>query len=151
VHRVDRQLGVDEVLRYLLKTQAVRRTGTRYVPRTRALSLRGARGPDHFRNLRSLVAMLRTLEHNGRPKDEVRSWFEYFAENPHFPARSRAAFDARLDRLGMEFLHALDADMHRCELKGKVGEPTVRLGVGVYRFESEPESAGALRGRASKG
>jgi len=50
--------------------------------------------------LRGLTAMLRTLEHNGRPTRLVHSWFERFAENPRFPASARAGFDARLDRLG---------------------------------------------------
>jgi hypothetical protein len=138
-HRVDRSLNAEEVLRYLLRIRAVRRVGSRYVPRTGAVSLRGAGGPDRFRNLRALVFMLRTLEHNLRPKSEVRSWFEYFAENPHFPRRARAAFDRRLDRAGMHFLHAMDSDMHRRELTRRGREPTVRIGVGVYRFEEEGE------------
>lgn len=135
LQRVDRSLNVDELLTYLVRTHAVKQLGTRYVPKSRALSLRGVVGL----SLRGLVGMLRTLEHNLRPKDQVRSWFEYVAENPRFPARARAAFDARLDRLGMEFLHGLDADMHRRESALKPGERTVRIGVGMYRFEDEPE------------
>jgi hypothetical protein len=95
--------------------------------------------------------MLRTLEHNTLPKHAARSWFEYIAENPGFPVRSLAAFDERLDRLGMKFLHAIDADMHRRERSRREGEPTVRIGVGVYRFEDagEPGSIrSTLRGRA---
>ncbi len=140
VHRVDRGLDVDAVLRYLLRAQALRRFGTRYAPRSRALLLRGTGGPDSFRNLRGLVAMLRTVEHNGQPKRSVRGWFEYFAENPRFPARARAAFDTRLDELGMKFLHAIDADMHRREQARKPSERTVRLGVGVYRFEDDAQA-----------
>jgi hypothetical protein len=152
VHRVDRTLRAADVLQYLVKMQVVRRSGTRYVPRTRILSLRGTGGPGHFRDLRSLLGMLRTLEHNQRPREQVRSWFEFFAENPNFPLRSRAAFDIRLDRAAMQFLHALDADMLRCERARKRGEPTTRIGVGVYRFEDEPEAKSARRpGYRAKG
>ena len=47
--RVDPKLDVREVLRYLSRQGALRRAGTRYVPKDRVLSLRGAGGPDHFR------------------------------------------------------------------------------------------------------
>lgn len=137
VHRIDPQLRVDVVLGYLLRVQALQREGRRFIPRSRSVALRGTGGPTNFRNLRGLTAMLRTLEHNGRPSRLVRSWFERFAENPRFPVSARAGFDARLERLGMEFLHALDGDMHRRELARKPGETTVRIGVGVYRFEDE--------------
>lgn len=137
VARIDPRLDVDEVLRYLRRNHALRKIGTRYVPKGRALVLRNTRGPDHFRNMRGLLAMLRTLEHNTRPKRRVPGWFERFAENPAFPASARATFDARLYQHGMKFLRAMDADMHRQELRRKQGEPVVRIGVGVYRFEEE--------------
>lgn len=137
VKRVDPTLDVEDLVRYLRRTKALKRDGTRYAPRKRILSLRGAQGPEVFRNLRSLVGLLRTLEHNMQPKRATRSWFEYWAENPAFPSRARAAFDTRLDDLGMKFLHAIDTDMHRRELKRAPGERTVRMGVGVYRFEDE--------------
>jgi hypothetical protein len=145
--KVHRSLSVDELLPYLLRAGAVRRVGSRYIPRSEALSLRGARGPDRFRNIRALVCMLRTLEHNLQPKSEVRSWFEYIAENPRFPVRARADFDTRLDRAGMRFLHALDADMHRRERARRSGEPTGRIGVGVYRFEEDPVEEASKRPR----
>jgi hypothetical protein len=137
IRRIDRSVKPEEVLRYLLRTKAVQRIGSRYVPRSRVLSLRGSQGPDSFRNLRSLVGILRTLEHNMKPKSEVPSWFEYFAENPRFPISARGAFDKHLDELGMEFLHALDTEMHRRELRRQPGERTVRMGVGIYRFEDD--------------
>ena len=155
VHRIDPKLRVEDVLLYLLKVRALRRDGRRFVPRSRSLALRGTGGPTNFRNLRGLTAMLRTLEHNGRPKRLARGWFEVFAENPRFPASARAAFDARLDRLGMEFLQAIDADMHRRELARKPGEATVRIGVGVYRFEDETDDQSLVpttnSGRATRG
>jgi hypothetical protein len=147
VRSVDPKLKVEVVLRYLLRVRALRREGRRYAPRSRSLALRGTGGPTNFRNLRGLTAMLRTLEHNGRPKRLARGWFEVFAENPRFPAEARAAFDTRLDRLGMEFLQAIDADMHRRELARKPSEATVRIGVGVYRFEDEVGDEAAIGAR----
>lgn len=135
VRSVDRRLDAREALRYLLLTGAVRSTGARYVPRARSVLLRGARGPDYFRTLRVLENMLGTLEHNVRPQRAVRGWFEYFAENPHFPASARAAFDAHVNRLGKEFLYRLDAYMRRREIRRRPGELTVRLGIGMHLWE----------------
>ena len=135
--RVDHKLEAREVLNYLSERGALRRVGKRYVPKDRVLSLRGAGGPDNFRNLRGLLGMLRTLEHNGQPRRRVPGWFEVFAENPRFPVSARAAFDRRLRRWGTKFLLQLDGDMHRRERARRPGERTVRLGVGVYRFEDD--------------
>lgn len=137
VRRVDRKLDASDVRRYLSRGGALRRIGRRYVPRDRALSLRGARDPVRFHQVRALLGMLRTLEHNIQPKPQAAEWFEFFAENPHFPASARQGFDKRLRRLGMRFLYQLDTDMHRRERARQAGDRTVRLGVGVYRFEDE--------------
>lgn len=154
VRSVDSRLDAREVLRYLLLTGAVRPAGARYVPRARSVLLRGARGPDYFRTLRVLANMLRTLEHNVRPQRVVRGWFEYFAENPRFPASARAAFDARVNRLGKEFLYRLDAYMRRREIRRRPGEPTVRLGLGMHLWEdagSRPQGASAEGRLARRG
>jgi hypothetical protein len=39
-----------------------------------------------------------------------------------------------------KLLYQLDADMHRREQARKSGERTMRIGVGVYRFEEGPSS-----------
>jgi hypothetical protein len=144
--RVDGGLDPREVLRYLSRRGALRRLGTRYVPKDRLLSLRGSGGPDNFRHLRGLLGMLRTLEHNGQPKGHVPGWFEVFAENPNFPLTAREAFDRRLRRMGMRFLCQVDADMHRRERSRRSDDGTVRMSVHVYRSE-EPV---AVSRRASK-
>jgi len=137
VQRVNSDLRVEELLRYLLRVQALQKKGTLVVPRGRSIELRGTGGPTHFRNLRALTAMLRTLEHNSKPEPLASSWFEVFAENPRFPRSAQTAFDARLRRRGLEFLQDIDADMHRRELARKPGERCVRIGVGIYRFEED--------------
>jgi hypothetical protein len=151
VERVDSALKVEEAAGYLLRSRTVIRRGARYVPRRRALSLRGAQGAVVFRNLRSLVGLLRTLENNLQPKRTTRSWFEYSAENHAFPASARVAFDERLDELAMKFLQTLDADMHRRESERSPSEKTVHVGVGVYRFEDTEPLRAAPPGRRRGG
>jgi hypothetical protein len=146
VRSVDRRLDAREVLAYLLRSGAVRRSGKRYVPRARMLLLRGARGPDYFRTLRVLANMLGTLEHNVLPKRVVRGWFEYFAENPRFPARAREELDERVNRFGKELLSRLDAYMRRREVTRKPGEATLRVGVGMHLWEDNRKPFAESRG-----
>jgi Family of unknown function (DUF6502) len=136
-HRVDPKLEARKVLRYLSLGVTMRRIGRRYVPRDRVFSLRGAMGADTFHQVRNLLGMLRTLEHNGQLKRRAPGWFEFCAGNRHFPASARQAFDKRLRLLATRFLFQIDADMHRRERARQAGDRTVHLGVGVYRFESE--------------
>jgi|HubBroStandDraft_1064217.scaffolds.fasta_scaffold10662_4 hypothetical protein len=145
VRSVDRRLDAREVLAYLLHSGAVRRHGRRYVPRGRALLLRGAKGPEYFHTLRVLVNMLGTLEHNLLPKRAVPGWFEYFAENPRFPARAREELEERVNRLGKEVLSRLDAYMRRREVTRRPGEPTLRVGVGMHLWEGNRKPLGESR------
>lgn len=137
VSRIDGGLDAAAVLAYLLKCRALRRRGSQYVPRSRALSLRGIRGPNEFRYLRALLGMLRTFEHNSRPRRQAPSWFEFSAENPRIPKRAGGKFDDFVDVRAMRFLYDADSELHRLELTHRPGEATVRLGVGVYRFEED--------------
>ena len=137
VSSIDRRLDADEVLAYLIKGRALRRLGSRYAPRGRELSLRGVRGPNEFRNLRGLLAMLRTFEHNNRPRRQARGWFEFSAENPRIPKRACRKFDAFVGVRAKRLLYDIDSELRRLELTCKPGEPTVRLGTGVYRFEED--------------
>ena len=137
VSRIDDRLDAAAVLAYLLKCRALRRRGSQYVPQSRSLSLRGMRGPNEFRYLRALLAMLRTFEHNSRPRQRAPSWFEFAAENPRIPKRTGSKFDKFVGVRAMRFLFDADSELHRLELTRQPGEPTVRLGVGVYRFEED--------------
>ena len=137
VSSIDRRLDAAEVLAYLLKGRALRRLGSRYVPRGRELSLRGVRGPNEFRNLRGLLAMLRTFEHNNRPRRQARGWFEFSAENPRIPKRACRKFDGFVNVRAKRLLFDIDSELRRLELTCKPGEPTVRLGTGIYRFEED--------------
>lgn len=157
-NRADPQLGPSQILPHLLRRNALRRVGARFLPPVdRVLWFRGAGDPYHSRSVRGLLAMLRTLEHNSRPARTTPGWFEVFALNPRFPVSARPAFDERLRRWGMRFLSHLDTDMHRRERVRKGGERTVPLGVGVYLFEETSlrrragHSTASRRKRKSRG
>jgi len=149
VQHVDPTLNVTQVLKCLLRADAVRRRGSRYSPRSRAVAFRGTGAPLHARNLRALLGLLRNIEHNLGPKDKVPAWFEYVAENPRFPVSAREAFDVALREDAMTFLRNQDSRMLNHERKLKPGESTVRMGVGVFRFEEEvlPHAAATRRTR----
>ena len=147
IQHVDPKLDPRQVLKTLIRADAVRSIGSRYMPRSRAVAFRGTGAPLHARNLRALLGMLRTLEHNIEPKDKVAPWFEYVAENPRFPVSAREPYDVGLREDAMTFLRNQDSRMLSHQRKAKPGEPTVRMGVGVYRFEEEvsPQSAPTRR------
>jgi hypothetical protein len=137
--RVDSALDVAEVVRYLRRNRALRKFGKRYAPLGPVLMLRGARGPDHFRHRRALLGILRTFDHNTRPRRRVPPWYERFAECPAFPVRAIPAFDDAMARRATAFLMNEDRELHRHELKRKPREPVARVGIGVYRFEDLPD------------
>jgi hypothetical protein len=132
--RVDPRLDVQEVLRHLLGRSVLRRVKARYVPRHRVLFLRGFGSLYHSRSLRTLLAILSTLDHNGQPRRSS-AWFERFAVNPRIPVSQVPGFDQRLRRRGDSFIVETDADLLGCERARKPDEQTVCVGVGVYRFE----------------
>jgi len=143
--RADRDLETKKVVRHLSNARALRRIGTRYLPRDRLVSFRGLGGSYHSRNLRGLLALLRTLQHNSVPNRSTLGWFEAFALNPRFPVKERAGFDKRVRVGARRLLFQFDADMHRRERRRKKGERTVPLGVAIYLFEEQP-----LRGRSRR-
>jgi len=137
VRRVNRSLDLEEVLRYLVRTQTVRKVGKTYALNRRWIFLRGVSGSAHARSIRGLVGMLRTLEHNLLADTDARSWFEFTAENPRFPVSQLTAFDRRLRRVGLGCLRKLDLFMQECEAERDPTEPTVWLGVGMHRFQQD--------------
>jgi hypothetical protein len=149
-HRVDARLDPSEVARLLLHGKALRRVGNRYVPRERALVLRGSDLADSFRRLRGLLGMLRAFEHNQRSKRQDPTWFEAFADNPRFPVRAIPGFDRKVRARANKLLEQFDGDMHREERSRDPAEPTVRIGVGVYRFEENLEPSAKARKKRTR-
>jgi hypothetical protein len=133
--RADVHLGVRELLRYFARRNALRRIGNKYVPKDRILLLRNSGGPENFRHLRGVLGMLRTQEHNGQPTRRAEGWYEVFAENPRFPITARSAFDKSMRQWGNQMMVRADGEMHRYERGRKPRERTVRMGIGIYRFE----------------
>jgi hypothetical protein len=130
----DPKLDVEKILAYLLRRPVLRRTGARYLPRDRALMLRGSGPPHHVGSLRALVAMLSTLEHNARPRRSTPGWYEMAAVNARVPLSAIPAFDRWLRRQGNRLLEQADGKLHGYEQKRRKGERTVRVGAGLYRI-----------------
>jgi hypothetical protein len=154
VRSVDRKLKSDEILQYLVRTGAVKSHEGKYCCIGRVVLLRGIPGTRDFRALRCLDAMLRNAEHNLRPENVAPPWLERMAENDRFPVSALPAFATFLEEETMAYLGRLDAYMRSVEVVRKAGEPTVHVGVGMYRFE-EPTPTGtrksAARGRKRRG
>jgi hypothetical protein len=150
VRSVDPRFDPREVLRYLVRGGAIRREGKRYIPRGRALFIRGAGGPDYFHTLRVLTNMLATLEHNLQVKPPARGWFVYVTENREFPVRARKALDKYVAMLGKQMLFRLDEYMNRRELSRRPGEPTLPVGVGMHLWEEDKTAGGGDGRRGSR-
>lgn len=141
--RVDPNLDGRYVARYLQRGGALKRMGSRYVPRDRVLIFRGREGMTPF--LRGLFGLLRTLEHNSHCGDRSPGWLERFTRNIRFPISARERFEKRLRVLVNRLVVQTDADMHLLERARKKGERTIRMGLGVYQFEEDPPARRELR------
>jgi len=150
VRSVDPTFNAREVLAYLIRSGAVRPEGRRYVPRSRAMFIRGVRGPDYFHTLRVLTNTLATHEHNVLPKRTARGWFAYSAENPHFPVRQREMLDKYVAAIGKEILSRIDTYMRRREVNRKSGEATVRVGIGMHLWEGDSQRPSRLATRGGR-
>ena len=151
VHGVDPGLDPERLLGYLMRLNAVRRVGTRYVPRARSLLLRGQKGPDYFRTLRVLNGTLCTLDHNVENEDQTQGWFEYIAENSQYPAAQRDALNREVRRQGFGVLANLDGFMHLKEKERKPDEPVIKVGLSFKIWEEETSvSCRSLRRTVAK-
>jgi hypothetical protein len=126
---------LQRLLRYPLRSGALRRVGKRYVPTDRIFLHRGSEGLSHPLGLRGLFGLLKTLDYNrGRPPDApVR--LQLFAYNSDFPVRARGDFERRASETGSRLLSRFDGDMHHHARLRKRREPKVLMGVGIYLFE----------------
>jgi hypothetical protein len=140
VRRVSPSLDVDDALRYLVQTGTVERTGSRYIAVRRWVSTLGSHGSSGRGScLRTVGDLLRTLEHNLLPGEPSEGWFQRFAENTRVPISKIPEIERHLERKGMPFLKWWDAYLRRCANDRRAGEPTVRFGIGIYRFEQACE------------
>lgn len=137
VLQVNPTAHVAGLLKYLREARAVRLRRRLVVPMKRLVQLRGIPGPATFRNIRGIAGMLRTNEHNLTPSDAPQGWFERNCENPRFPVSKLDEFAALLHLDGMGLLARFDEFMQRCEAARIPGEPTIWLGVGLYRYQED--------------
>lgn len=139
VHKVDPTLDPDRVLDYLMRDRVVGQDGNWYVPQHRGVVLATDAGPAAFRTVRVVSAFLRTCEHNLDldPADRLHRWFERISENRDFPVSKLAEFSAFLEQHGDPFLKLMDTYMRGCEAAKEPGEPTIKLGVGVFRYHED--------------
>ena len=132
---VNRKIDPAEVLKYLTHTHTVRKVRGRYVLNRRWVMLRGVSGAAHSHAMRVLVGKLRTVEHNLVADSDARSWFDFTTENARFPVSQLEALDQLLRRSGLGWMRKLDLFMRHCEMNRRPTEPTVWVGVDMYRFQ----------------
>ena len=138
-HRVDPNLDVRAVVRYLTRGGGLKRLGKRYVPRDRILIFKQA--THRMPVLGGLFGLLRTLELNQSGGRAGPRRLQLFAFNPRLPVSAVPGVEKRLRRLASRLVIKTDADMHRKERTRRRGERTVRIGVGVYQYvEDRPRS-----------
>jgi hypothetical protein len=132
-NRASSELHIDQVVKYLVRTGSITKVGRRYAVRRTSVSV--ARDPELAcaHGLRTVLALLHTIENNAPPIQDRRYCFQFTAHNRRFPTRLRAEFDTRMRLLGMDFLRRLDADMNRAEESMRPGEPTLRMTVGLFQ------------------
>jgi hypothetical protein len=134
--RVDPELDLRYVLRYLQRGRALRRIGTRYVPRNRVVIFREREGATHV--LSGLFGLLKTLEHNALCGPRTPRKLQLFCRNPNLPVSAVTAFRKRFGGSANRLVVQSDADLYKLECTRRPGERTVRMGVGVYQFEEDP-------------
>jgi hypothetical protein len=141
----------------LVRLKGVRRRGGLYMPTQRHLAFSNTSA--HVHGLNTLMGMLRTVEHN--VADERPRILERAAMNPGVPVSELPALHAWVKAFGDQFLWNVDRYMQLREAKDKKG-PRVRVGVGVYAYESpvvpaarrrrktRPKRAGARQNQPAK-
>ena len=146
--RVSPSVNVDEIVHYLMKTQTLRKVGRTYALTRRWVYVHGLEGYAHTRSVRALVGLLRTLEHNLCAPMDADTWFEFGADNLHFPVSQLPALDKRMRREGLGCLRKLDLFMQQCADERNPAEPTVWVGVDMHRFQQDAPTHGARRSRS---
>lgn len=141
VRDVDPTLSPDRVLKYLLRTPAVRRSGKYYYLLSDTVILRGMSGPTLDRSLRGITYHLRTHEHNLLPANVAASWLERTVENAHVPVSKLNDWAEYLEREGKDLLSRANVFLRSLQLEALPEEPSVLAGAGLYRIQDDmPES-----------
>lgn len=132
------------VIDSLVRDRGIRRRGSLYLPTDRQLFYQ--RQSARMHGLMSLLAHLRTVEHNVSQVASNTRIVERTTVNPRFPVRALPMFHRWLKEFAVKFL--LDAEGYsRRRESERLPEPTVRLGVGVFAFEDPMTTGRSARGK----
>jgi hypothetical protein len=137
VIRVNPTLDPNTVTKHLLETGTVKKVARQYTPVRRWLRYRNT--PFHAAHqLRRTLGLLTTQDHNAA-QARPRGRFEQAADSPVFPVSALPALKRFVtDRL-QPVLEELDAFMDRRAQARRPGEPTLRVAIGTYLFQSGAE------------
>lgn len=120
------------VIDSLVRARGIRRRGSLYLPTDRQLLYQPESARIH--GLMSLLAHLRTVEHNVSQVASNTRIVERTTVNPRFPVLALPMFHRWLKEFATKFLWNAEANMRRRESERLPGQ-TIRLGVGVFAFE----------------
>lgn len=147
VRRASPSLDVDLAIRQLVKSRSLKRIGNRYVPTGRRVLFNPKDAVATARGLLPLLGFLDTFDFNLNRRGKLAPRFEVTAVNPALPVEAIEAFKARLGKRGMEFLHDIDSQMRRAELRASSSAARARVGVGLFYFEDPGSQSGTRRRR----
>jgi hypothetical protein len=125
------------VMDSLIRARGIRRRGSLYLPTDRQLYYQ--RQSARIHGLMSLLAHLRTVEHNVSQITSNSRIVERTTVNPRFPVHALPVFHRWLKEFATKFLLGAERNMRRRESE-RSGQ-TIRLGVGVFAFE-DPMTTG---------
>lgn len=126
----------EAVLSFLLSTNTVVRQGKHLVPRTRKVMLDTGGAQFAVQSLETVDALLGTILRNQATPDIADRFLEGTVTNHHFPASVVDALRKRVGHRSQEVMQDLDNEMARIERRAKPGERRVRVGLGMFLFET---------------
>lgn len=137
VIRVNPTLDPRAVIKHLLETATIKKVARQYTPVRRWLRYRNTPF-NAAHQLRRTLGLLTTHDHNAT-KARQRGRFEQTSDCPVFPVSALPALKRFIkDRL-QPVLEELDAFMDRRAQARRPGEPTLRVAIGTYQFQSGAE------------
>jgi hypothetical protein len=148
IRRVFPRQDLKVIVGSLARAGALRRQGRIYCPTGRDLFLARDVSSGHVHALRSLVGMLRTVQHNISCADDERSrLLERAAASPYVPIRALPEIHRRIKRDMTALLWKLDGYLRSWEVTPG-SEPTTHIGVGAYAYEDPIVTGG--RGKQAR-
>jgi Family of unknown function (DUF6502) len=145
---------VAQIVRSLVRANAVQRRGRHFVPTDRYVGLTRDLVSVHVHGLSALAGMLRTVQHNIASQDPNSTLLERSAMNPYIPVRALPEIHRRIKREVTALLWKLDGYLRSWEVEPGT-EATTHLGVGAYAYEdplvsTDPQDKAHRKRRTSR-